>query len=447
MNKYRFVILFALFTKLIFSYELGEDKTKDLALTVYNDDFAVVKEKREIQIDKDEEYIVYKDVAKQIEADSVIVDGVDIKELNYEYDLLSKNKLLEKYIGKNIFIYDSETSIKKSYRLLSVFNGLLVEDLETKEVLIEPDGKIILPKNVEGLKLEPSLVWKIKKGSAKDEVGISYITQGINWKAKYVVNMTDKNLDLIAWVELNNRSGKEYKSVKLKLVAGDVKRIPTSRRERRVMRKSMKAGSMMYKDVGFEEKEFFDYHMYKLDGRVDIKNNQSKQMELLKVDNVKYEKYYSIDNMEKTADIIVKIENNKENMLGVPLPKGNIKVYKEDSEDGTLDFVGEDAIEHSSKDETIRLTIGKAFDIKSEFKELGRKKITKNSYEIEVEYELTNHKSEEAKIDLIHRIYGDWKIKSSNEKYVKENSEKLVYHLNLKKDEIKKIKFKYLIKY
>ncbi|MBP1745230.1 MAG: hypothetical protein H6Q58_2208, partial [Firmicutes bacterium] len=200
--------------------------TKDLSLTIYNGGFGAVKEVRKLKLSGEETEIVFADVAQLIETDSLLVEGLDVLEFNYDYDLVDRDKLLRKYIDREVFLRRKETGDKKSCRLLSVEGGgkFVLEDSQTREIYIDPEDEIVLPSLPSGLMVKPALVWKIARSNAK-EVKASYLSGGFNWRANYVVEIMDKTLNIAGWAEIENQSGATFENARLKLIAGDVNRI------------------------------------------------------------------------------------------------------------------------------------------------------------------------------------------------------------------------------
>lgn len=426
------------------AYLLDSNNNKELSITIYNENFGLVKEKRGLQLPADCTEIKYLDVAKKIETDSIIVDGVHIQELNYDYDLVNKEKLLEKYLDKVINIFNKDTGKKMEVRLLSVSSGIIAENTETKEILVDPEGELILPKLPDGLIVKPALIWKVKP-TLNESVDVSYITQGMRWEANYVIELLDKTLQLSGWVSIHNQSGATYNNAQLKLIAGDVHRVqeilPTSYREGVVYSQSLDVD-----EPAFTEKSFADYHMYSLDRKVTLKDNQQKQINFLQIDNAPYRKYYLFNRYSDVAKIMVEMENTKENNLGIPLPKGKVKVYQQDSSDKSLEFIGEDSISHIPRNEKVELYLGNAFDLICEGTEVNRYKSRGFEY-IEYQYVIKNHKeAEDAEVVVEHYIYErDWKMKTSTHKYVQESSQTIRFIEIVKPDEQVIITFKYAL--
>ncbi|BDU50953.1 DUF4139 domain-containing protein [Haliovirga abyssi] len=440
----RILILLMIISNMAFAeYSSTSKDIQENSLTIYNGGFGLVREIRDSSnISNSEKIINYLDVAQKIEPDSIIVNGVNILSLNYEYDLVSMNKLLEKYIGEDV-IYTKNKS-KINCTLLSVKGGIVLKDKKSGEIYLGVGvDKIILPKMIEGLRLKPALIWDIEEGTSSNELEVSYLTKGIKWEANYVINLENKRLNLIGWVNINNNSGKDYKNTKLKLIAGDVNRA-NNNEGLFLMKRSMLASNSP-KD-NFKEKSFFDYHMYTLNRNLNVKNNQSKQIKFISGNNIKYKKYYSYSNTNKETKVIVSFENSKNNGLGIAFPKGKIKIYKKDLEDNSSEFVGEDRINHTPKDENIKVVAGKVFDVKVEYKEINYKKISKRIYEKTIKYTIKNHKNEKIKINIEHSLYGDWEMLNSNTKYVKDSIKKIIFPIDINRDSTYVLKFTYRVK-
>jgi hypothetical protein len=309
----------------------------------------------------------------------------------------------------------------------------------------------------EGLITKPTLVWKL----ATEKVGqhlieVAYQTGGINWQADYnaVLNVKDTALDLGGWVTINNQSGATYKDAKLKLIAGDVRKVqpPQSRAYNLAMMKATAEAA-----GGFEEKAFFEYHLYTLGRPATVAQNQTKQIELLKTADVPVKKIFLYDGApqyrfygglindanygseegNKKINVIIEVKNSKDNHMGMALPKGKVRLYKRDEADGSLEFIGEDQIDHTPKDETVKLHIGDAFDIVGERKrtdvkiDMGRHVITE-SFEIRVR----NHKTEPVEVLVKETLYrwNNWEITESNQKWTKYDSNTIHFPVKVDKD-------------
>lgn len=415
--------------------------TREVSLTIYNGGFGAVKEVRTVSLTGEETELVFADVAQHIETDSLMVEGLNVLEFNYDYDLVSRDKLLQKYIDKEVWLVDKEAGRRRKCRLLSVEDGGLcvLEDYDTKEIYINPQAQIVLPSLPSGLMVRPALVWKIAPSKA-DTVRVSYLSRGFSWVANYVVELLEGVLNIAGWAEIENKSGATFENAKVKLIAGDVHRVDEGMRLEHdyvICVKEPMASQA-------REKSFFDYHMYTLLHPTTLKNNQTKQINILVGTNVPYKKYYQLDDYSKEVSIVVEFANSKEAGLGIPMPKGKVKLYKLDEEDGSLEFIGEDFIDHTPKDESIKLRIGNAFDITFDCKQVGHKRL--NGFEhYRYEYTIKNHKDEPAEVHFSHRIWGAWEMISSSHEYIKKSSHEIEFALEVPANENAVVCFEYRV--
>jgi hypothetical protein len=252
---------------------------------------------------------------------------------------------------------------------------------------------------------------------------VTYMTGGINWKADYtaVVNENDTQINLGGWVTINNHSGATYKNAKLKLIAGDIHRASDNRYRRDGFSKSKRVGKV----AAFEEKSFFEYHLYTLPRPATVKENQVKQIELLNADNVPVKKLYIFDHQQNQKKVMVKLEflNSKENNVGMALPKGKVRAYKRDS-DGSLELLGEDNIDHTPRGENVRLYIGDAFDVTPEYTKTNFKRQGSHSWTT-ISVKLRNHK-EDGDIEVIVVEHPganvNWEIEKNSHKFTKKDA-------------------------
>jgi len=394
---------------------MPESLTKDIALTVYNDGFALVKEIRTIPPLSDDHLIYYLDVPQLIETNSLQVKGLQVAELNYEYDLVDKFKLLEKYVGREIKLVDKETGVEKSYRLLSAQNGLVLEDLVTQEIILDAEGEIRLPALADGLILKPTLVWRIREQTAED-ARVTYLTRGLSWDVDYVAQIRENDFDLTGWVTLTNNSGMTYKDATLKLMAGTVNRAP-SRRETIVYSK------METYDVQPEHQAFADYHLYTLPEKLTVKDRQQKQVQLLSAYQIKSNMVYEVDSYSDHPTVYFTFQNDAANGIGLPLPKGRFKLYKENPKDGSSEFIGEDSIPHTAVGEIVRIKSGEAFDITVESDIIAEYK--KDGFEFEeVEYHIRNQKDQPIELLINHSTsYGIFDVIESTHEWKRKNGD------------------------
>jgi hypothetical protein len=419
-----------------------ENDQKQLAVTVYNSNLGVVKDVREINLNSGLSTISITDVAKLIDPTSVHIklDG-EVIEQNYQYDLVSLDKILQKYVDKEISLVSEANELVEG-KLLSAMGGQIVLEKKDGGLLMIPSVnkyRFSVGSLPEGLITKPTLVWQLNSNkSGNQDVEISYQTQGMNWHAEYVavLNTDDTKLDLNSWVSVDNNSGTTFKNAKLKLVAGDVNRVQDNRR----LYKGREQIDMVMSEAAapqFEEKEFFEYHIYNLQRPTTLAQNETKQISLFESQNVDANKKYFYRstgyNTNGKINVIVEFSNKEEQNLGVPMPKGKVRVYKSDGE--SIEFVGEDLIDHTPKNETVKLKIGDAFDILAEEKQVNHKKITNRVFEQDFEVKIKNRKNEKVTVEVERYLGLNWEILSSSLEYKKKNAQTITFQVPVKKDD------------
>lgn len=427
-------------------FALAKDQPGEgVELTVYNQDLALVKERRMLELPSGVGELRFTDVAALIDPSSVwfrsLTDPkVKVLEQNYEYDVISDAKLLQKYLGQKIRLATVKGETYEGYLVGTGANLIIASKPEGGEVKVINSGQIqgvFFPELPGGLVIRPTLVWLLSNPNraGKQQVEVTYLTGGLSWKADYVatVNQTDDRLDLIGWVTLNNESGIEYKEAKLKLVAGEVNRVPEERPEAAKVF-LMRAAKEEVADAGFEEESFFEYHLYTLGRSTTIKNNQVKQVELLTAASIPVKKLFIYEgaiNPDKVK-VMLELKNSKENNMGMPLPKGRIRVQKADSE-GSLQFIGEDRIDHTPKDEKVRVYMGNAFDIKGERIRTEVREPSKNIREESYRITLRNHKKEPVTITAVEHLnrWSEWQIIKKDCDFVKTDAGKAEFTVTI----------------
>ena len=440
------------------------DDQREVMVTIYNGNLGLVKDLREARLPAGQSEVQFMDVAAQIDPTTVhlksLTDalGLKILEQNYEYDLLTSQKLMEKYVGKKVRLYQSDGTYHEA-TLLST-NGPVFEI--NGQIHMGQYGRLVLPSLPENLVSKPTLVWLLRNQAARPQrVEASYLTGGITWKADYVmvVNAADKLADLTGWVTIDNKSGATYGNAALKLVAGDVNRAQDARRDQRMLELAAKAASPAAASRDFVSEGFFEYHLYTLDGRTTIKDNQTKQLSLMAANDVPVRKeliYYGAPDYYRNAygvpvsnqkiAVYFEVKNSKENRLGLPLPKGKIRVYKADAS-GSQQFVGEDWIDHTPKDESVKIKMGNAFDLVGERTQKDFKKIGGNLYEIEWEIALRNHKSEPQTVTVIEPVPGDWHVLTSSHTYEKIEAHTLKYQIPVPREGSTKLTYRVRVRF
>ena len=427
----------------------GAKEDEGVALTVYNGGFAVVREVRGLDIAADGR-VQFQDVAREIDATTVhfksLTDpAAKLLEQNYQYDLVSADKLLGKYIDQPIEVVTDQQT----------YSGTLLSFDGSQLVLRQSEGLAMVqrPMNVrdirfkalpEGLLTKPTLVWLVHTAKpGKHLAEVAYQTGGMAWHAEYVMvlNANDTAADLSGWVSVENNSGKTYRDAKLKFVAGDVRKIVEEPQYRRAGR--MLAAAAPEEAEPMQEKAFFEYHMYTLPRPSTVADNEVKQLEMfppasgVKVDkrflynplgnfrwypgNRNTDRGYGVTSYKK-VHVFVEFKNSEDNKLGMPLPAGKVRVYKQDPDDKALEFVGEEQIDHTPKDENLSLQIGNAFDLVGERKQTDFAVNTDGHWMKEsIEVVVRNHKKEAATVRVKEPLYrwNNWKITAESAEHIK----------------------------
>lgn len=406
---------------------------RSVAVTVYNHDLGLVRDQRRIGLERGLFTMPFRDVASQIDPTSVAFRAighpaaVDVLEQNYEYDLLTPAALLEKYVGETVTLItrvDGEERAVEA-KLLSLQGGTVYQIGDS--IALDPPGRVVLPTVKGDLKATPTLVWTLRSDRVGAEpVEVSYLTGGLSWKADYVASLSEdgSRLDLGGWVTLKNGSGTTYPDARLKLVAGDLHR--ASRREREHARKVLQEAAVAQNADAFEERTLYEYHLYDLPRPTTIKDNQTKQIRLLEGTGVATERVYRLAGApwyytqryggEKNLNVGVyqEFENTEDAGLGIALPAGVVRLYQPD-DDGTLQLVGEDRIDHTPKDERVRLEVGKAFDLVADRRQTDYDVISSGRvYESAFEVVIRNHKNEDVTVRVVEPMPGDWQLLSAS---------------------------------
>jgi hypothetical protein len=325
------------------------------------------------------------------------------------------------------------------------------------EITFGHPGRVIFPSVPENLISRPTLIWLLDNSLTKSQrLEVSYLTEGINWNADYVLTLNEKDdmADLSGWVTIDNRSGATYKEAGLKLVAGDIHRAP---RQVNAMY-LMKAKAPLAEGEQFKEEAFFEYHIYTLQRRTTVKDNQTKQISLLSATDIPVDKkliyrgaayYYRTRHREvpkQKVEVFIEVSNKKEHNLGMPLPNGTVRVYKRDT-GGSLQFIGEDSIDHTPKDETIKVKVGEAFDVVVERKQTVWEKIRDKTYEVAFEISIRNHKEDDVVVKVIEPVPGDWKMLRSSHDYEKTDAHTVEFDIPVARDKETKLLYRVRLKF
>lgn len=415
---------------------------RSVELTIYNSDLALVKEKRSMKIPEGLSTIMFRDISARINPASVSFasltapQAVRVREQNFEYDLVEDVKLMNKFVGERITVRTRSGEVFTGY-LLTGARGSSASNIVMSS---GPDGagqvftvylsdiqSVEYPSLPEGLITRPTLAWLTSNtsGVTAHDVLVTYLTGGLSWAADYVavIGPNDDVIDLRGWVTITNESGATYSDAKLKLVAGDVNQVQNEMYD--VGRASGAKLAMAEQAPSFEEKAFYDYHLYTLQYPTTVKESQVKQIELLAADKVPVKKLLVYDGAQFGAKVnsILEFWNKQDGNLGMPLPKGVVRVSKMDS-DGSLEFIGEDRIDHTPKDEKVRITLGSAFDVVGSRTQISTKRISDRVREETWKVELRNHKDEPVEVTVLERLWGatQWEITAASAKWNKLDS-------------------------
>lgn len=441
--------------------KITAENQASVEVTVYNNNLGLVKDVRKFELPLQQGEARFMDVASSIIPESVHIkslnkpEGLSILEQNYEYDLMNEKKLLDKYVGRKIKIIDwNEFKDRKDTVdavLLGNNDGQIFKIND--EIYLGHPGIKVLPEIPENLISNPTLAWLYdNRSSTAHNIEVSYLTNNISWKADYIVILkkNDTKTDISGWVTLDNKSGATYKNASLKLVAGNVNIPEPAPRYKNMALAAMEPAAVR----GFEEKAFFEYHIYSLQRKTTVKDKQTKQVNLLEVNDVDAkkemlvtgEKYYYSGNYRSELPrqpvyVYLIIRNSKENNLGMPLPEGTMRVYKQD-QDSSLQFIGEDRIEHTPKDENVKLKIGEAFDVVARRVQTDYREITTQLHETEWEITISNHKEEEVSVGIIEPLYGNWTITNNSHPYKKIDAFTIRFDASVPKNGEAKVKYR-----
>src|SRR5262245_18223382 len=416
------------------------DDQVDLAVTVYNSDIALVRDVRDLQLPRGNFDLRFMDIAATVNPATVHFRSVtepsrvSVLEQNYEYDLLEPDKLLRKYVGRDVVLVRASANGSEEEvpaRLLS-YNSAPVWRIGNEIVTGGNADRIKFPELPANLYTHPTLVWTLDNtGGARHRVEASYLAGKLSWNADYVLTVSrdDKAADLDGWVTLVNGSGTSFRRTTLQLVAGDLNRV------RQVFSRAMERNAKMADAAAaapMEQESFSDYHLYTLGRKTTINNNQTKQVSMLSGTNVPVRKRYVVDGqaiyyrnaqhpgspVKDVVQVYYQFKNEERAGLGMPMPAGVVRVYQADSKGGTQ-FVGEDRISHTPKDEQLNLKIGNAFDVVCERKQTDFEKISAGVYEIEYEITLRNHKTIPVSVEVNEPIGGTWRMLRSSHEWTK----------------------------
>jgi hypothetical protein len=420
------------------------DDQVDLAVTVYNSNIALVRDVRQLALPAGTFELKFMDIAATVNPATVHFRSLTepaqlgVIEQNYEYDLLEPQKLLQKYVGRDVtlvrMVQENGTTkpVEVKARLLSMNNGP-VWKIGNEIVTGMYTDHIRFPELPDNLYSRPTLVWTLENsGAPRHKIEASYLANNLTWSSDYVltVGRDEKIAGLDGWVTVVNKSGTAFKNAKLQLVAGDLNRVMQEykmRAEEADRYVAAKASAPQ-----FSREAFSEYHLYSLGRRTSVQNNETKQISLLNAMSVPVEKIFAVQGQQfyyhnqqnpgapikDPVRVYYKFKNDEKSGLGMPLPAGVVRVYQADSKGG-VQFAGEDRISHTPKDEMLTLLIGNAFDIVCERKQTDYKSLGSRLWEMEFEITLRNHKDSAVTVEVNEPIGGDWQMLESTHKWTK----------------------------
>lgn len=428
-----------------------------VAVTIYNENLALVKDQRAILFASGQNALAFRDVSARMRPETALLRSLtspgklSVIEQNFDFDLLTPQKLLDKYVGKHVNIVRTNpaTGIEttEEAQVLAANNGVVMKIGNRIETGIP--GRIVYPDVPDNLRDRPTLVMSLNNGGAgQQDVELSYLTGGLAWKADYVaeLNAADDKLDLSGWVTLTNTSGASYNNARLQLVAGDVNQARDEMRFANMRAKGELA--MAAAAPRMAEESLMEYHLYTLDRPTTISENQTKQVSLLTASAIParkelllrgaeyyYQSSYGELGQKLKVGVYVEFDNKEASHLGMPLPKGVMRVYKKDAS-GNAQFVGEDNIDHTPRNEKVRLKLGEAFDVTADKKQTEFKRLPDPSkrvalYEGAFEILIKNAKKDAVTVTVQEPIPGDWKIIDESHRHEKAASNTAVWHISV----------------
>lgn len=425
-----------------------QSAVKNLSVTVYNNGLGLVKDTRGVPFEKGTNTVSFAGVSAQIQPETALFsgDGVRVVEQNFNFDLLNRQSLLQKFLGKQIKVVSTNPATgqetTEDATVLSAADGVVLKIGDR----IETDSKarLIFPDVPATLRDKPTLTVDLlsDKAGARD-VNLSYLTNGLTWRADYVaeLNDTEDSIDLNGWVTLTNDSGADYKNADMQFVAGSVNRVRPMTRARPMM--MMAKAAAVYDSVSnMAEEELMDYHLYSLGRKTDILSNQTKQLALLSGSNIQARKEYRFDDITpvysprqkefdtRSAAIYLQFVNDKKSNLGMALPAGTMRVYKADSKQRIF-FVGEDRIKHTPENEKIKLALGEAFDVTAKGKQTAYTQFSPKAYEASYEITFQNAKNVPVTVYSYQSLPDGWTITNNSATYTKENAGQVLWQITV----------------
>ncbi len=444
---------------------------RDVAVTIYNENLALVKDGRSVKLDRGAGQLAWRDVSALMSPETALLRnisspaGLKLVEQNFDFDLLTPQKLLEKYVGREVTVISVNPATgaekRENATVLATNGGTVLKFVDRIETGVP--GRLAFSGVPDNLRDKPTLVITLANASAGEQnLELSYLTGGLSWKADYVAELNEKDdrLDIYGWVTLSNRSGTTYPNARLQLVAGDVNLVQDELARGRPV---PMAKTAMAEATDMSQEALFEYHLYSLERPTTIADNQTKQIALMSAlavpvkkellfegQNYYYTSQYGELGQKLKAGVFVEFANKGEG-LGIPLPKGVVRVYKKDSK-GNAQFIGEDRTDHTPKNETVRLKLGDAFDVTADRKQTDFKKLSGTSrynYVFESAYQITikNAKSEAVSVKVSEPMPGDWQMQSESHPHTKAAANAAVWNITVPAEGKTTLTYRVVVRY
>jgi hypothetical protein len=431
-----------------------------VALTVYNQGTALVRDRRQVQLTEGVNELRFGDVAASIDPTSVLFEslsdpaGTSVLEQNYEFDLVGAAALLEKYLDEQITVVTQDGTLYEG-RLLSGRGDVILQDAEGRVTVVRADDiqEFSFPELPDGLITRPTLVWRLTASRAgAQDVELTYLTGGVTWQADYVLLLgtDERSIDLDGWVTVSNTSGATFRDALLKLIAGDLNRLPQPGFAG--MEDELRA--MATEAPAVEQREFFEYHLYEIPRPVTVRDNETKQIEFVTAEDIRSAKFFVYDGLQcqsyywycvysgypqtepsygvaSNPKVMVMVEFDTDD-VEADLPRGRVRMYQEDI-DGAALLIGESQIDHTPKGEVLRLYAGDAFDIVGERIQTDFRRPSEHSLEESYEITLRNHKDEAVEVRVVEHLFrwSEWRILQASDDYEKMDSSTIEFRVRI----------------
>jgi hypothetical protein len=477
---------------LVFCGSLYAQQAAQPSLTIYNQDFAVVREEIPLELKSGENLVNVNDITMHLEPDSVILrdptgkHAVNVLEQNYRADPVSQFSLLSLYEGRTID-FEQGGSMVKGKVVRSGFvrpdtfnmNGYAQNYPGQEEPIIEVAGQLrfglpgtpIFPDLTAETILKPRLEWLLATDKpGKFPAELSYVSGGMTWQADYNIVAPEKGdlVDIVGWITMDNRSGRTFENARIKLMAGDVNKIQPGAMRGRAVNQMVAVSAADVFNPPVTEKAFDEYHLYTLERSTTLRDRETKQVEFIHAAGVAARQVYIYDGAKIDANryngwnwenirndhsygteantkiwVMREFANSQANHLGMPLPRGRVRFYRH-SDDGQVEFTGENVIDHTPRDETIRMYTGNAFDLAGERRrtnytvDASRREATE-SFEIKIR----NHKKEPVNVRVVEHLYrgSNWEVSAKSDEYTKKDSQTIEFPVTIAPDGEKKINY------